>query len=128
MTDKILIDLKLLPCPFCGQQLEVSSRKFNPFARCATDDCKGGQLPLLNIESSRDVSRWNTRAILALPAPEVEAVEVVAHCAFADNGNIRMWGRSASTHCELIDSEGNKAAPLMTVDQHNRIVKQLASK
>lgn len=41
-------------------------------------------------------------------------VEPVAYAAFADNGNIRMWCRSAIGMCELFDSHGNKAVPLYT--------------
>ncbi|MFY9960568.1 hypothetical protein [Pseudomonas sp.] len=53
---------ELLPCPFCGQKLELSNRKYNHWARCATDGCKGGQLPLLNTELAADIVSWNTRA------------------------------------------------------------------
>ena len=38
----------------------------------------------------------------------------VAYAAFADNGNIRMWCRSAIGMCELLDEHGNKAVPLYT--------------
>lgn len=38
----------------------------------------------------------------------------VAYAAFADNGNIRMWCRSAMDMCELLDDHGNKAVPLYT--------------
>lgn len=41
-------------------------------------------------------------------------VEPVAYAAFADNGNIRMWCRSAIGMCELFDAHGNKAVPLYT--------------
>jgi len=110
MTDKLLIDRALL------EEL-----------RDAANECRN-----LSSSKARDVYFMNLTQqadeILERQEPRVEVVEVVAHCAFADNGNIRMWGRSASTHCELVDSEGSKAVPLMTVAQHNRIVKQLASK
>lgn len=52
---------ELLPCPFCGQRLELSNRKYNHWARCAKDGCKGGQLPLLNTELAADIVSWNTR-------------------------------------------------------------------
>lgn len=51
-----------LPCPFCGQPLTVNRRKFNPFARCETTDCKGAQLPCLNLDIQADIDRWNNRA------------------------------------------------------------------
>ena len=41
-------------------------------------------------------------------------VEPVAYAAFAENGNIRMWCRSAIGVCELFDAHGNKAVPLYT--------------
>lgn len=41
-------------------------------------------------------------------------VEPVAYAAFSDNGNIRMWCRSAIGMCELFDAHGNKAVPLYT--------------
>ncbi|WP_425915999.1 hypothetical protein [Pseudomonas sp. GWSMS-1] len=41
-------------------------------------------------------------------------VEPVAYAAFAENGNIRMWCRSAIGMCELLDEHGNKAVPLYT--------------
>lgn len=40
--------------------------------------------------------------------------EPVAYAAFAENGNIRMWCRSAIGMCELFDAHGNKAVPLYT--------------
>lgn len=55
------IEKVLLPCPFCGNALEVSKRRYNPHARCVTANCKGAQLPLLNIDQPDDVARWNTR-------------------------------------------------------------------
>jgi hypothetical protein len=53
---------KLKPCPFCGKDLEVHNLRFNPYARCATEGCKGSQLPLLNIDIPSDIEAWNTRA------------------------------------------------------------------
>ncbi len=47
-------------------------------------------------------------------AASVGSAEPVAYAAFADNGNIRMWCRSAIGMCELIDEHGNKAVPLYT--------------
>lgn len=51
-------------------------------------------------------------------------VEPVAYAAFADNGNIRMWCRSAIGMCELFDAHGNKAVPLYThpADQVDSVV------
>ncbi len=51
----------LEPCPFCGKPLAVNQRKFNPHARCITVECKGAQLPLLNLDIPEDIDRWNTR-------------------------------------------------------------------
>lgn len=45
-------------------------------------------------------------------AASVGSAEPVAYAAFADNGNIRMWCRSAIGMCELFDAHGNKAVPL----------------
>lgn len=55
-------------------------------------------------------------------------VEPVAYAAFADNGNIRMWCRSAIGMCELFDAHGNKAVPLYThpSDQVEGSSKQIA--
>lgn len=47
-------------------------------------------------------------------AASVGSAEPVAYAAFADNGNIRMWCRSAIGMCELFDAHGNKAVPLYT--------------
>lgn len=55
---------ELKPCPFCGCKLEIARRKHNPYARCVTVDCKGSQLPMLNIELEEDVDRWNRRAVV----------------------------------------------------------------
>ena len=41
-------------------------------------------------------------------------VEPVSYASFAENGNIRMWCRSAIGMCELFDAHGNKAVPLYT--------------
>lgn len=54
---------ELLPCPFCGNALDVRRRKSNPYARCATEGCKGKQLPLLNLDLPDDIAAWNRRAV-----------------------------------------------------------------
>jgi hypothetical protein len=58
----------------------------------------------------------NQVAELQARAQSAEPVqgEPVAYAAFADNGNIRMWCRSAIGMCELFDAHGNKAVPLYT--------------
>lgn len=55
---------------------------------------------------------WQARAQLHSPQGVGEAV---AYAAFSENGNIRMWCRSAIGMCELIDEHGNKAVPLYTL-------------
>jgi hypothetical protein len=37
-------------------------RRHNPWARCETPECKGAQLPLLNLDLPDDIARWNRRA------------------------------------------------------------------
>ena len=68
---------ELLPCPFCGNALEVSKRRYNPHARCVTENCKGAQLPLLNIDQPDDVARWNTRPAQTAPQPVSSALSAV---------------------------------------------------
>ena len=52
---------QLKPCPFCGKPLTVTARRHNPHARCRTENCKGAQLPLLNLDQPEDIERWNRR-------------------------------------------------------------------
>lgn len=53
---------ELQPCPFCGRSLDVQWNRPNPQAGCRTEGCKGGQLPVLNLDVPQDVAAWNTRA------------------------------------------------------------------
>lgn len=53
----------LLPCPFCGCALDAQWNRPNPKARCRTEGCKGGQLPVLNLDVPEDIAAWNTRAV-----------------------------------------------------------------
>ncbi len=53
---------ELKPCPFCGQPLNVRWRKINPKANCATQDCWGGKLPVLQLDIPEFVAAWNTRS------------------------------------------------------------------
>lgn len=60
-AEKATTPAELLPCPFCGNALVVKARRHNPHARCETENCKGSQLPLLNLDQMDDIARWNTR-------------------------------------------------------------------
>lgn len=52
---------EILPCPFCGQELERTAQKINQTARCVTEGCRGGKMPSVILESPQDVAAWNTR-------------------------------------------------------------------
>ena len=51
-------------------------------------------------------------------------VEIVAYAAFAENGNIQLWGKSRAPFENLYNLVGNPQ-PLMTVAQHQEIVDRL---
>lgn len=51
----------LQPCPFCGKALTLTWRKTNPKARCSTQDCWGGKLPVLPLDHPESVASWNSR-------------------------------------------------------------------
>ena len=55
----------LKPCPFCGKKVAKYIRKNNPYARCETKNCKGSQLPVINLDEQNDIDKWNTRAPLS---------------------------------------------------------------
>lgn len=63
-----------------------------------------------------EVARLNQPASAGDDATVKQSLTVapVAYAAFADNGNIRMWCRSAIDMCDLFDEHGNKAVPLYT--------------
>lgn len=57
----------LLKCPFCGAKPTASIRghgqtALNPRAKCATEGCLGGKLPVICIDVQDQVDAWNTRA------------------------------------------------------------------
>lgn len=60
--------IDLLPCPFCGLPLTRGSRPINPNARCTTEDCYGGKMPVVNLDVPASVSAWNKRPHSADPA------------------------------------------------------------
>lgn len=103
-------ELKLLACPFCGgTKIGKNSDDGLFWETCQTCFADG---PPTGKRSDEDAPTWNTRTELA--ALKAGGKEAVAYAAFADNGNIRMWCRSAIGMCELIDDHGNKAVPLYT--------------
>lgn len=57
------MDVDILPCPFCGNELKRTTQKINQTARCVTDGCIGVRMPSIILESSQDVAAWNTRHI-----------------------------------------------------------------
>ena len=57
----------LEPCPFCGVHPIATIRGKgetapHPKARCMTEDCMGGKLPVICLDVPTDVDAWNTRA------------------------------------------------------------------
>lgn len=57
----------LLACPFCGARPVASirganDRAMNPKAKCETDGCMGGKLPVICLDVPDHVAAWNTRA------------------------------------------------------------------
>lgn len=52
---------QLLPCPFCGESLTLTWRKTNPKARCSTQNCWGGKLPVLPLDHPESIVAWNKR-------------------------------------------------------------------
>jgi len=52
---------ELKPCPFCGNNIKAYIRKNNPYARCETKNCKGSQLPVINLDEIVDIEKWNAR-------------------------------------------------------------------
>lgn len=53
----------LMPCPFCGKELNRRDRKssVNPRAWCATPECFGAKAPVVNLDDPLSVQAWNTR-------------------------------------------------------------------
>lgn len=66
---------ELKPCPFCGNAPVVNSCKFNPYARCETDGCKGSKLPMLNMDDPSDIAAWNMRAVEDTLKVEIESLD-----------------------------------------------------
>lgn len=58
----------LKPCPFCGRQLDSQWQRPNPKAKCTTEDCQGGRMPVLCLDVPHDIERWNQRATQELGA------------------------------------------------------------
>jgi hypothetical protein len=61
------IAARLVPCPFCGVKPTASIRgagdsATNPKAKCTTEDCMGGKLPVICLDVPSQVDAWNTRA------------------------------------------------------------------
>lgn len=59
----------LLNCPFCGRKPLASIRgpgevAINPKAKCTTEDCMGGKLPVICLDVPSHVDGWNRRAHL----------------------------------------------------------------
>lgn len=94
----------LLPCPFCGKPLFVSSRPINPKAYCRTEDCYGKKMPCVNLDVPSDVAAWNARSTPPSPvrAAQEDAYatiktmreEIVLAIAFLgrDSGTDRLQG------------------------------------
>lgn len=64
---------QLKPCPFCGNELYRSPRTYNPKAYCATEDCYGKRMSVVNLDDPIIVAMWNTRqAVNSYPQPHPE--------------------------------------------------------
>lgn len=71
-------------------------------------------LEIMSVESDGCEPLMTVAQHRRILAASVGSGDPVAYAAFADNGNIRMWCRSAIGMCELFDAHGNKAVPLYT--------------
>lgn len=66
-AEALAIGNSLKKCPFCGFKLTVSIRgagdlAVNPKARCTTEDCMAGKLPVIDLDVPSTVEAWNTRS------------------------------------------------------------------
>ena len=57
----------LLACPFCGVKPTANIRgakdmAVNPRAKCETEGCMAGKLPVICLDNPDDLAAWNTRA------------------------------------------------------------------
>jgi hypothetical protein len=70
-------EIKIAPCPFCGNPLTMRGG-VNPYGRCTTDGCFGERLPVVNVPY--DVEAWNKRG--NAHADLVQALENLANSVF----------------------------------------------
>jgi len=63
----------LADCPFCAKPLYQKRGKINPYAKCKTEGCFGGKMPVISLDVPSDIEAWNTRAMPQTPdAGEVQ--------------------------------------------------------
>jgi hypothetical protein len=101
--------IHLEPCPFCGQELEQRHRRYNPYARCATDDCMGGKLPLISLDVPEDIERWNRRgreqALVALCEDAAAILERTANDTLDGRNMVRRLRGATDTSIARLKAE-----------------------
>jgi hypothetical protein len=69
----------LLPCPFCGKDLYLKRGKINPTAYCVTEECPSSRMSAVNLDDTRSIAAWNTRAARIPDGNVTEAVAQWLH-------------------------------------------------
>lgn len=92
--------------PFCGHRLEATilgsdDRTPNPRAKCATEGCWGGKLPVLSLDIPEHVAAYNTRWTGRWPADMLTCADCgtpeICHCSCPDSPMAHLPGTPERT-------------------------------
>lgn len=94
-------EIKLLPCPFCGEEAKLSKSGSYAVVSCLNSSCNGNACCYKYDSPQEAIEHWNTRK------PMERIIERLAEASFKDSSEVyNFWILDRDDAIEIVKEEG----------------------